>query len=160
MFASSPSIKDFALKLPNVAVATATADACATELAVIESWSEVFGMRRAGQPAVPLQLTSISRSSPLHDHVRYLPPPLSYVLYRRWIRLRPVYSDTTQLTSTSSWVELRCYKRAFICIKYKLEEHCSDSCGVGTTQLRFRRKSHSQLMRDNILCIAQADTEH
>lgn len=83
MFASSPSIKDFALKLPNVAVATATADACATELAVIESWSEVFGMRRAGQPAVPLQLTSISRSSPLHDHVRYLPPPLSYVLYRR-----------------------------------------------------------------------------
>ena len=27
--------------------------------------------------------------------------------------LRPVYSDTTQLNSTSSWVELRRYKRAF-----------------------------------------------
>ena len=28
-------------------------------------------------------------------------------------RLRPVYSDTTQLNSTSSWVELHRYKRAF-----------------------------------------------
>jgi len=51
MFASKSSIKDFALKLPNVAVARVTADACATELAVIESCSEEFRMMLQTQPA-------------------------------------------------------------------------------------------------------------
>jgi len=37
MFASESFIKDFALKLLNVAVAAATADACATELSVMEN---------------------------------------------------------------------------------------------------------------------------
>jgi len=58
MFASKPSIKDFALKLPNVAVVTATADACATRLAMIESWSEVFGMR-AGDVASSYSYASL-----------------------------------------------------------------------------------------------------
>ena len=39
-----------------------------------------------------------------------------WLMWSIWIAvyLRPVYSDTTQLNSTSSWVELRRYKRAFI----------------------------------------------
>ena len=68
MFASKPSIKDFALKLPNVAVATATADACATELVVIESGSEVFRMSRGRWLASYASLDS-SAGSHLHDHL-------------------------------------------------------------------------------------------
>jgi len=67
MFASKPSIKDFALKLPNVAVATATADACAAELAVIERASEVFRMSPVAAASYA-SLDSHARSL-LHDHV-------------------------------------------------------------------------------------------
>jgi len=82
MFASKPSIKDFALKLPNVAVVMATADACATELAVIERWSEVFRMRRGAQQ-VTLHLPALPSARP---HLTYT---------------RPTYGTTVSLTCSA-----------------------------------------------------------